>query len=75
MADGDGMLELVAVVSIGVALMTLAVPILWKLGRDVQAAEPASAAERLSLRRGVDGMWVDGDGRRYEVRRLDDGVT
>jgi hypothetical protein len=71
--DGDGMLQLVAVVSILVALLTLAVPILWKLGRDAEPAASVSSPDRMSLQRGVDGVWVDADGGRYEVRRIDDG--
>ncbi|MCA8973189.1 MAG: hypothetical protein KDC98_00635 [Planctomycetes bacterium] len=61
-ADDDVMLRLIGVTSIVVALTTLVVPILWKIGGESHA--------RLVLRQVADGAWVDGTGARYEVRRL-----
>lgn len=66
-ADSEGMLRSTIVVGIVVALLTLAVPILWKIGS--VGSEAGTAAERLVLHRAPDGGWVDATGARYDVQR------
>lgn len=70
--DNEGMMRTVAVVAIVVALQTLAIPILWKIGGDegVSGAAGGASAPQLVLRQGADGVWVDAAGARYVVRRL-----
>lgn len=69
---GESVLQVVAVLSIVVALLTLAVPVLWKIGGTAEAPAPVAAPrDHLSLRRAADGTWVDGSGRRYAVQPLD----
>ena len=68
----DAVARLAIAVSIVVALLTLVVPILWKIG-GASRAVPGDPA-RLSLSRQADGAWVDGAGVRYEVRRLEDAA-
>ena len=68
-ADGEAMVRLTIVVAIVVALLTLVVPLLWKIGA-MASDEGADTAARLVLRREPDGGWVDDSGARYEVRKL-----
>ena len=69
---GEWMGRLIATVSILVALLTLVVPVLWKLGGDARNA-PA-AREQLLLTRSEDGCWSDDRGRRYSVQPLDEAA-
>ena len=70
--DSEGLVRVVAVAAIVVALLTLAVPILWKIGGEsAVGGVPGAAGATLRLCRGIDGVWVDESGARYEVRRLD----
>lgn len=66
------MVQQVAVLAIVVALLTLAVPILWRIGGERDAAPPV--LEQLTLQRTEDGHWIDAGGVRYEVRRLGSGM-
>ena len=59
-----------AVHSILVALLTLVVPVVWRIGR-----ESGDGGSQLVLRRDAAGSWFDARGRRYEVRPLEDGPT
>ncbi len=59
-----------AVHSILVALLTLVVPVVWRIGR-----ESGDGGSQLVLRRDAAGGWFDARGRRYEVRPLEDGPT
>jgi hypothetical protein len=68
-ADNEVMIRLMVVVAILVALLTLVVPILAKIG-SVAAQGDFDAGQQLVLRRGSDGVWVDEAGVLYEVRRL-----
>ncbi len=68
-ADSEGMMRSTIVVGIVVALLTLAVPILWKIG--AVASEHGNETVRLVLHRGPDGGWVDATGARYDVQRRD----
>jgi hypothetical protein len=68
-ADNEEMIRLTVVVAILVALLTLVVPILAKIGA-VAAAGDVGAGQQLVLRRTSDGMWIDEAGLLYEVRRL-----
>src|SRR5688572_9094049 len=68
-ADSEGMLRAAIVVGIVVALLTLAVPILWKIG--APGSETRADDARLVLHRSPDGGWVDAEGARYDVQRRD----
>jgi len=65
--DDEAMLRLTIVVGIVVALLTLAVPILWKIG--AAGGEAGTGPARLVLHRAPDGAWVDAAGARYDVQR------
>lgn len=69
---GDDAVRVAIVLSIVVALLTLVVPILWKIGRAAAAAAPGTGRV-LVLHQQADGTWADGDGVRWDVRRPDDG--
>jgi hypothetical protein len=72
---GSDVVQWVAVVAIADAALTVAVPILARIASSQAAASVTAALpEQLTLRRGVDGTWIDPDGGRYEVRRLDASV-
>lgn len=67
--SGDEFARLLGVLAIVVALLTLVVPIVAKIGGETAA--PGSAPARLVLQRGPDGVWVDAGGTRYAVTPLD----
>lgn len=77
----EGMVRLIGVMAIVVALFTLVVPILWKIGGTAPAGAATAArdaattpgAGTLVLRQAADGFWVDPAGARYAVQRLDGG--
>ena len=67
---GDAIGRVLATLSIFVALLTLVVPVLWRIGG---AARGASAAhEQLVLTKGEDGAWCDRAGNRYSVQPIDE---
>jgi hypothetical protein len=68
-ARDEDLILLCTVVSILVALQSLAVPVLWKLSRGADAAPVG----RLLLRQTATGSWVDEAGNRYAVRQLGPG--
>jgi peptidoglycan/LPS O-acetylase OafA/YrhL len=70
----EGLSRSIAVVSILVALVTLAIPILWKLGGEVRGGVAGAAVETLALRRRPDGTWVDAAGAGYRVERIEAGA-
>ena len=61
---------MIGVGAILVAMATLAVPVLWKIGSEPHAATPP-AATRMMLEQQTDGTWADAAGARYRVQRLD----
>lgn len=69
--DSEAMGRAIGIASIVVTLLTLTVPILWKIGGGASPTDAAGTADELALRRGIDGVWVDRAGVRYEVRRVD----
>ncbi len=69
-----GTQRLIAVLSILVAGLTVAVPVLARIERAELAADtPVPAAARLVLVQAADGTWVDEGGARFEVRRCGGG--
>ena len=70
-ARGDLFTRSMIVVSILVALVTLLVPVLWRIDAATVGTK-AAAAERLVLTRQPDGSFADAAGNRYAVRRVDD---
>ena len=64
---GEAFGRWLAVHSILVALLTLVVPVVWRIGR-----ESEDSGAKLSLRRDAAGGWSDARGRRYDVRPLDE---
>jgi hypothetical protein len=69
-ASSEALMRITVVVAIVVALLTLVVPILAKIG-SVAPDVGARAGQELVLRLCTDGAWIDATGARYEVRRLD----
>jgi hypothetical protein len=76
--NGEGVWKLVAVLAIVVALTTLTIPILHRIGR-AELAESAeslsapSARDRLVLTPRPDGTYAAGDGRIYRVTEIPPG--
>lgn len=64
--DSAAFVRTLIVLAILVALQTLLVPLLWKLG-----GAPTPIAEQLLLVRQPDGSFADAAGQRYAVQRLD----
>jgi hypothetical protein len=67
---GEAFGRLLAVNSILVALFTLVVPVLWKIGGD--AGRAAATKPQMVLTRGEDGVWEDASGARYVLQRLEE---
>ncbi|MBL8754624.1 MAG: hypothetical protein JNK15_15075 [Planctomycetes bacterium] len=59
--------------SILVAMLTVAVPVLARVERPGAAEATMAPAPRLLLQQAADGTWVDAAGQPYEVRRIDRG--
>ena len=62
-----------AVLAVVVALLTLVVPIVARLGSEAPARTRTAEPDRLVLQRGVDGTWSDATGIRYTVTPVADG--
>lgn len=67
--SGNAFARLLGVVSIVVALLTLVVPIVARIGGEARVAQDTPG--RLVLQRGPDGVWVDASGARYAVTPLE----
>ncbi|MGK0205847.1 MAG: hypothetical protein ACI9S9_004940 [Planctomycetota bacterium] len=70
----DDLMRPIVVVAIVVALLTLVVPILWRIGGESRTLSGAELTT-LTLTRSPDGTWIDSGGVSYDVQRRGDSAA